>query len=120
MIYKESNLTVSKVYTKCGISHVIHDEIQIQKSVILKYRFKDVIHDIANEDEEESGEESSVVRCSLLLRILKVYRTETHSGYIQYTYRGFHIPHRVSALAETSRCCVSSLAGRILIVQQLL
>lgn len=38
--------------------------------------------------------DDSVVRCSLLLRILKVYRTEIHSGYIQYTYRGFHIPRR--------------------------
>lgn len=39
---------------------------------------------------------SNGVRCSLLLRILKVYRTGIHSGYIQYTYRGFHIPHRIS------------------------
>lgn len=38
----------------------------------------------------------NVVRCSLLLRILKVYRTGIHSGYIQYTYRGFHIPHRIT------------------------
>ena len=36
-------------------------------------------------------------RCSLLLRILKVYRTGIHSGYIQYTYRGFHIPHLESS-----------------------
>lgn len=36
----------------------------------------------------------NVDRCSLLLRILKVYRTGIHSGYIQYTYRGFHIPHQ--------------------------
>lgn len=40
---------------------------------------------------------SNVDRCSLLLRILKVYRTGIHSGYIQYTYRGFHIPHLESA-----------------------
>lgn len=46
---------------------------------------------------------SSVVRCSLLLRILKVYRTEIHSGYIQYTYRGFHIPRRDMAPVITIR-----------------
>lgn len=40
---------------------------------------------------------SIVARCSLLLRILKVYRTEIHSGYIQYTYRGFHNPRRDAA-----------------------
>lgn len=42
---------------------------------------------------------SNVVRCSLLLRILKVYRTGIHSGYIQYTYRGFHIPHRIHVVS---------------------
>jgi hypothetical protein len=29
-------------------------------------------------------------QCGLLLRILKVYRKRIHSGYIQYTYRGFY------------------------------
>jgi hypothetical protein len=29
-------------------------------------------------------------QCGLLLRILKVYRKKIHSGYIQYTYRGFY------------------------------
>lgn len=45
--------------------------------------------------EVASTKNSSVARCSLLLRILKVYRTGIHSGYIQYTYREFHIPHRI-------------------------
>lgn len=49
------------------------------------------------------------VRCSLLLRILKVYRTEIHSGYIQYTYRGFHIPRRDAGLVITLQGHVSTL-----------
>lgn len=47
---------------------------------------------------------SNVVRCSLLLRILKVYRTGIHSGYIQYTYRGFHIPHRIHVVTGGCFC----------------
>lgn len=59
----------------------------------------------------ESMMASMEVRCSLLLRILKVYRTEIHSGYIQYTYRGFHIPRRDAGLVIT-------LQGRVLTFQQ--
>lgn len=51
------------------------------------------------------------VRCSLLLRILKVYRTEIHSGYIQYTYRGFHNPRRDAGLVIT-------LQGHVLTFQE--
>lgn len=37
----------------------------------------------------EDPDEFHMLQCSLLLRILKVYRKRSHSGYIQYTYRGF-------------------------------
>jgi hypothetical protein len=39
-------------------------------------------------------------QCGLLLRILKVYRKRIHSGYIQYTYRGFYISRHIAISSQ--------------------